>query len=142
MQASTSRSVTLRVPVERFEGLMARLDALGDISYRNVTGTDVTEEFLDLEIRLKNAQGLRDRLALLFAQAKSVEDSLAIEKELARVTGEIERMKGRLRYLKDRAAYSVITVKVEPKSTEQVVRDHVPLPFGWLQQYGLGEVLQ
>jgi len=142
MQASTNQSVTLRVPVARFEALMDRLDELGDIHYRNITGTDVTEDFLDLTIRLKNAQALRERLALLFAQAKSVEDSLAIEKELARVTTEIEQMKGRLRYLRDRADFSVITLKVEPKSTEQVVRDHIPLPFGWLQKYGLSEVLQ
>jgi hypothetical protein len=142
MQASTNNSVTLRVPAARFEALMGQLDELGDVNYRNITGTDVTEEFLDLTIRLKNAEVLRERLAALFAQANSVEDSLAIERELGRVTGEIEQMKGRLRYLQDRAAFSVVTLRLEPKTSEQVVVDRIPLPFGWLRQYGLNEVLQ
>lgn len=142
VQASTSNSVTLRVPAARFELVLGKLDELGDANFRNVTGTDVTEEYLDLTIRLRNAEALRDRLAALLEQAKEVQDALAIEKELARVTGDIERLKGRIRYLSDRAAFSVITLHLEPKTSEQVHVDHIPLPFGWLRQYGLNEVLQ
>lgn len=142
LQASTSSSVTLRVPAARFETLLEKLDKLGDANFRNVTGTDVSEEFLDLTIRLRNAEALRDRLAALLLQAKEVKDALEIEKELARVTGEIEQFKGRIRFLSDRAAFSVITLHLESKTSEQVVIDHIPLPFGWLQQYGLQEILQ
>jgi hypothetical protein len=142
VQASTSNSVTLRVPAAKFESVLEKLDKLGDANFRNVVGTDVTEEYLDLNIRLRNAEALRDRLAALLLQAKEVKDALAIEKELARVTGEIEQLKGRIRFLSDRAAFSVITLHLEPKTSEQVHVDHIPLPFGWLQQYGLGEVLQ
>ncbi len=142
VQASTSSSVTLRVPAAKFEAVLEKLDKLGDANFRNVVGTDVTEEYLDLSIRLRNMEALRDRLAALLLQAKEVKDALEIEKELARVTGDIESLKGRLRYLSDRAAFSVITLRLEPKTSEQVQVDHIPLPFGWLRQYGLGEVLQ
>ena len=142
VQASTSTSVTLRVPAANFEELVTALSEMGDINYKNVVGTDVTEEYLDIQIRLKNAEVLRKRLVKLLQEARTVEDSLAVEKELARVTGEIERFKGRLRYLKNRATFSVVTLTCEQKTSEPVTYSRVRLPFGWLRDYSLDQVLR
>ncbi len=140
VQQSTSNSLTMRIPVAKFDTFVAELEALGMVSYKNVVGTDVTEEFFDLEIRMKNAQQLRERYIELLKDAKTVEASLAIEKELARLTGDIERMKGRMRFLRDRAAFSTVTLTLE-KRQPGVERSRVPLPFRWLQDYHVGSVL-
>lgn len=121
---------------------MAELEELGDVNYRNVVGTDVTEQFYDTQIRLKNAEVLRDRYIELLRQAKTVEDSLAIERELARVTQDIELLKGKLRFLQNQIAFSTINLSLERKTQEPVKATRVPLPFGWMGQYHLDSVLR
>lgn len=140
LQQSTSTSLVMRVPAENFEALVKELEALGEVSYRNVVGTDVTEEFFDLQIRLQNAMTLRERYVKLLTEAKSVEAALAIEKEMARLTEDIERMKGRLRFLRDRSAFSTVTLNLEQKQPT-TSRGRVALPFGWLQGYHLESIL-
>jgi hypothetical protein len=142
VQQSTSTSLTLRVPAEQFEATMADLEALGDVNFRNVVGTDVTEQFYDTQIRLKNAEVLRDRYIELLRQARTVEDSLAIERELARVTQDIELLKGKLRFLGNQIAFSTINLSLQRKTQEPVKNTHVHLPFGWMGQYNLDSVLR
>jgi len=134
-------SVQIRVPASKFEDIMKRLEKLGDVLHRNVVAEDVTEQFMDAEVRLKNARAVRDRLAQLLEKATNVEDSLAIEKELTRVGTEIETLEGKLKYLRDRAQYSTITVSFQPKQSDNVKANAVRLPVDWLNQLGLGRLL-
>ena len=71
----------------------------------------MTDEFVDIQARLKNAYAIRDRLSELLSRAP-VKEALDIEKELGRVTEEIERMEGKLKLLRDQIAFSTITVIV------------------------------
>jgi hypothetical protein len=142
IQQSTNTSLTIRVPAAEFEKAMEELSKLGDIQYKNVTGTDVTEEFYDSQIRLKNAQELRNRFVELLKSARNVEDSLAIERELARVTEEIELLKGRLKFLGDQIAFSTVTVNFSLKTQEPVTYSRIPLPFGWMGEYNLDSILR
>lgn len=141
IQQSTSNSLVMRVPAKRFEGLMDELDKFGDINYRNVTGQDVTEQFYDTQIRLKNALKLRDRYLELLQSARSVKDSLEIERELARITQEIEQIKGQLKFLSNRIAFSTITLQLEPKTQDVVHPVRNPLPFNWMRGYSLDQIL-
>jgi hypothetical protein len=134
-------SIVIRVPAAKFEDTMKRLEKLGDVLHRNVVAEDVTEQFMDAEVRLKNARAVRDRLAQLLEKANKVEDSLAIEKELTRVGTEIETLEGKLKYLRDRAAYSTITVSFQPKQSDNVKANAVRIPVEWLDQLGLGRLL-
>lgn len=136
----TDRQITVRVPAARFYETVGRLEKLGDVTQRDVAAQDVTEEYLDTEVRLRNARAMRDRLEQLLAKATTVQDSLMIERELNRVASEIERMEGRLKYLRDRAAFSTITVSFEPR---RVVTPppSVRLPFPWLTRHGLARLL-
>lgn len=133
-------SLVIRVPAEKFEDMLKRIEKLGDVLHRNVVAEDVTEQYMDAEVRLKNARAVRDRLQQLLEKANKVEDSLAIEKELTRVGTEIETLEGKLKYLRDRARYSTITVSFQPKQTDNV-RPSVRLPVDWLNQLGLGRLL-
>lgn len=133
-------SITVRVPAKRFHGALSRMMKLGDVLHRSVSVEDVTAQYRDLQIRLKNAEAVRDRLAALLKQAKSVKDALQVERELARVTDEIERMKGKLKLLHELVQFSTITIQFSPQSVEHV-DSTVKLPFPWLGNLGLGKLL-
>lgn len=133
------QQITVRIPRAQFDAAVARIEKLGDVLHRNISAQDVTDEFVDLETRLKNARAMRDRLEILLKQA-AVKDALEIEKELGRITGEIERMEGRLKLLRDKIAFSTITVTFQPLDN-QTVRDSSILPFPWLSDIGLGPLL-
>jgi hypothetical protein len=134
------RHITIRVPSKAFRPALDKVETLGDELHREVNVRDVTEEFSDLEIRLQNARAVRARLEELLRQATTVEDALAVQKELERVTEEIERMLGRLKLLRELVAFSTITVRFEARPTD-VVDSHVTLPFPWLHELGLPRLL-
>lgn len=137
----TDREITIRVPVARFDDAIGRLEKMGDVLARNVTAEDVTEEFFDLEVRMKSARAVRDRLELLLQKATKVEDSVLIERELTRVVGEIERIEGRMKFLRDRASYSTITVDFRARGSERVGSGPFNLPVPWLHELGLRRLL-
>jgi hypothetical protein len=135
----TDRQITIRVPRPRFAETVARVETLGDVLHREVAAEEVTDEYVDLEIRLKNARGVRDRLLRLL-DAASIKDALDVERELARVTEDIERIEGRLKAMRDRIGFSTITVLFQAPILEPV-RGAPILPFGWLDTLGLASLL-
>jgi hypothetical protein len=134
------QSITVRVPAEKFRAVLATVMKVGDVLGRNVSVRDVTQEYYDLEIRLRNAEVVRQRLEQLLAKADKVEDALAVERQLERVAGELERLKGQLKLLRELVSFSTITVRFQPTGTEHV-EQKFHLPFGWLEQLGLGKLL-
>ncbi len=117
MQAGTvqlrAATLTIRVPSARFDELLNGLAPIGKVEYINVSAQDVGEEFTDITARVANARRLEQRLIeLLATRTGKLSDVLDIERELARVREEIERMEGRLRYLKAHVATSSLTVTV------------------------------
>jgi hypothetical protein len=131
--------ITVRVPRPRFDEAIARLEKLGDITHRNVSAEDVTDEYVDLELRLKNARAMRDQLAGLLKGA-IVKDAVEIEKELAKVTEVIEQIEGRLKVMRDKVGYSSITVSFQANAPSPV-RTTAILPFTWLDTMGLEPLL-
>jgi len=136
-------AITIRVPSERFTETLQAIEKLGDVIDRNVKARDVTDEFFDMEARLRSARAVHARLVELLQKADKVEESIAIEKELGRVLAEIERLEGRLKLLRDQLAYSTITASFRPKSTE-IIGKKTPfrLPGEWLDQLGLGRLMR
>lgn len=110
-----SASVTLRIPAGTFKTALASLESLGTVTYRNVEGEDVTEQYIDVEARLKNKIVLRDRLKQLLEKAVDVKDVLAIEAELNRIQGDIDSMEGRIKSLKGQVEYATVTLSLERK---------------------------
>ena len=133
-------AVTIRVPRDRFDDVVARIEALGDVLHRDIRAQDVTDEFVDLEARLRNARAMRSRLEDLLAKA-NVKEAIEIEGQLGRVTEEIERLEGKLKLLRDQIAFSTITVTFAPVA-DQPVRDNALLPFPWVEHLGLSSLLK
>ena len=133
------RAITIRVPRARFEITLAAIDKVGDVVHRDIQAHDVTDEFVDLEIRIKNARAMRTRLQTLLERA-NVKEALEIEKELHRVTEELELLEGKIKLLKDKIAYSTITVTFAPRGSA-LQASKIRLPFPWLSQLGLPSLL-
>jgi hypothetical protein len=108
--------VIVRVSEKDFDAAIADLEKVGDVLNKNISGQDVTEEYIDLEARMANLKLEEQRYRDILKKAEKVEDLLAIERELSRVRGEIESMQGRLNYLKNRVDLATITVNLaEPE---------------------------
>jgi hypothetical protein len=106
-------TLQLKVPASRFDDLTQGLEPLGRLQFVNVSAEDVSEEFVDLTARVANGHRLEDRLVeLLRTRAGKLQDVLSVERELARVREEIERMEGRMRFLKNSAQLSTLSVNL------------------------------
>ena len=108
-----SATLQLKVPAARFDDLTEGLRPLGRLQFVNVGAEDVSEEFVDLTARVANARRMEERLVeILRTRTGKLQDVLSVEREIARVREEIERMEGRVRFLKASAQLSTLSVNL------------------------------
>lgn len=146
-RSSTARedsvALTVRVPAEHFDAAFAALRAAGRMLSESRQAEDVTEEFVDLGIRLDTARKARDRLLEVLARADKVTDVLAVEKELRRLTEEIERMEGRRKFLIDRVALATLEVLFRsPRAAPSRGQQHRPNRFAWINLVGANRAME
>lgn len=106
---------TIRVPHINFEALLNRLEQMGEVKRLDIWTHDVTEEFIDLDARLKVYQEQEQAYIRLLEKAQTIADILEIERELSRIRAEIERITGRLRYLENQVEHSTLHLVVAAK---------------------------
>jgi hypothetical protein len=112
---STRRTGTwkVRIPVAQFESFVKSLRGIGDVVNTKISSEDVSEEFYDVEARLRNKQAEEARLLQhLKVSTAQLSDILAVEREISRVREEIERIQGRLRFLANQTDLTTITIAV------------------------------
>jgi Domain of unknown function (DUF4349) len=101
----------VRVPADHFNTFLAAVCRLGEVKQNHLGSQDVTEEYFDVEARIRNKQEEEKRLLKHLSDSTGkLEDILAVERELSRVRGEVEQMQGRLRFLANRTELSTITI--------------------------------
>jgi len=134
---------TIKVPNQNFDALMDTISGVSIFTeYENITTKDVTEEYIDLQTRLKTKLEVKERYeTILRKNAKTVEDILATEEKLRVLQEEIESAQGRLKYLTNKVAYSTLQVdlyeeveyKEEPTSYTKSFTDKAGngFTFGW-----------
>ncbi|MEN9937827.1 MAG: hypothetical protein RLZZ387_4406 [Chloroflexota bacterium] len=114
--------ITFRVPSDRFDDALTGVQGLAaKLVSRTVTGADVTEEYVDLESRLRTLEATRDRLLDLLARAATVEEALTVNTALTDVQGQVEQVKGRMQYLKQSSALSTVSVELAPVPVTPIV---------------------
>lgn len=120
--SAKNTDVTMRIPASGFLPFVEKIRALGHVEEEGFDVTDVTDQYVDLDRRIKTQDALAARLEQLI-QDKSYQfkDLLDVERELARLRLEIESMQGSLRGLEDRISLSTLRVSMYQEVTQQVV---------------------
>jgi hypothetical protein len=107
-----SGHLVLRIPADRFGEAMSDLRALGTVEGEQLSGEDVTAQFVDLEARLRAWQSQEAVLLDLMGQATSIEATIRVQGELQEVQVRIEELRGQLRLLEDRTDLATIQVAI------------------------------
>lgn len=109
-----SGTMTFRIPQEHFHAFLNDAEGLSvQVNNRHVSGQDVTEEYVDLESRLKSKKAVEARLLDFMKQAQKTEDLLKISSDLADVQEQIEQIAGRKKFLENQTALSTVTITLQ-----------------------------
>jgi hypothetical protein len=112
----SSGRIIIRVPGEKFNTAIEDIKKAGELKSINISGQDVTQEYVDLESRLKNFEAQEKILLDLMNKSTNVKDSIEVQKELSNVQGEMEVIKGRMNYLDNLVGFSTIDVYIAEPS--------------------------
>lgn len=106
--------LVVRVPAMRFGAALDQIRGLAsNLREENVAGQDVTEEFIDLEARIKTQRALELQFLEIMKQARTVSDAMEVQRQISDVRTDIEKLEGRKRFLENRASLSTITINLE-----------------------------
>jgi hypothetical protein len=126
-------SVTIRVPAENLDPVIEQIRAESDrlpLS-ENINSQDVTDDYIDLNSRLRNLEAAEEQLAQIMEETQKTEDVLSVYNELVRVREQIEVIKGQIKYYEQSAALSSVSVELMANEAVQ------PLTIGGWQPAGV-----
>ncbi|WP_051412199.1 DUF4349 domain-containing protein [Halonatronum saccharophilum] len=105
---------TLRIPQDNFDTTLAELRDLGKVKSKEISGEDITREYVDIQARLRNFKHQEERYLELLDEAEKVEDILKVENELNRIRRSIEQLEGQIRFYDNRVDMSKINLNISP----------------------------
>lgn len=143
LQQQAGPSLTIRVPAGRFDAVFASIRSMGRLLAEVRSADDVTEEYLDLGLRIENAKRSLERLRELLQRTDKVEDLLRVEQEMRRLSEEVERLEGRRRFLASQVAMATLKVSFRAASAPpDQLRYRQPSRFPWLNAIGPEQLLE
>ena len=131
-------SIVIRVPAEKLNDALKKIkvDAV-EVQSENQSGQDVTSEYVDLESQLKNLEAAERQLTEIMSKAEKTEDVLNVFNQLTSIRGQIESIKGQMKYFEESAALSAVTVRLVAEETVQPIE-----VLGWKPQGTLRDAVQ
>ena len=115
-------TITIRVPSERLDEALEKIkEGAVDVDHENVSGQDVTSQYVDLQSQLKAKEAAEKKLLEILDQATRAEDVLAIYLQVQSVQSEIEILKGQIKYYEESAALSSISVRLIAEESAQPI---------------------
>ncbi|MBU0705020.1 MAG: DUF4349 domain-containing protein [Chloroflexi bacterium] len=122
-QEGLHASVRLRVPAASLDVALERIRGLAtEVRSENISGQDVTEEYVDLQSRLRYLEATEERLLEFLEEAEDTEAALAVYEQLQTIQADIEHVKGRMQYLEQSAALATISLDITPDEMAQPVQ--------------------
>lgn len=110
---SLNNSLTIRVPSTLFDSLVGDIEEVAEkVTGKNITLKDVTEEFIDIETRLRTKKEVEERYLDILKKASTVKDILLVEEQLRIIREEIEAKEGRLKYLQNQVSLSTLNLEL------------------------------
>ena len=116
-QRTLDIKLVVRIPENQFGAALDQIrDLGGNLSEAKITGEDVTEQFIDLEARIRTQKALELQFLQIMKQATKIADAMEVQRQIADVRTDIEKLEGRKRFLENRSSLSTITVNlITPK---------------------------
>ncbi|MBN2026692.1 MAG: DUF4349 domain-containing protein [Actinobacteria bacterium] len=115
----TYATLTLRIPADKFDGVVAEVSALGEVVSTQVSTNDVSAEYVDLESRLRHLQAEEEFYLSLIAEAQTVQEMITIREHLNSIQLEKEQVQGRINFLDQQVGFSTLTLSVDEKSPDE-----------------------
>jgi hypothetical protein len=133
-ETAKTGNMSVRIPADGFQSFIDAVQLMSvEVTHISTSGDDVTEEYVDLSARLENLEATADRVRAFLDETKNVEEALAVNQELSRLEGEIEVLKGRIKYLEQSAAFSTVSIDLTPDILSQ------PIEVGGWQPQGVAK---
>jgi hypothetical protein len=143
IQEATLDRITFRIAPQHFKAALGQLEEMGEVEESTLRSEDVTDRYMDLELRLEVAEASRQRLLAILGKAEKVKDVLEVERDIRRLTEEIKRMKGLRRVLKNRVALTTITATLrEKKQVSIAARRQGGDRFAWMRTVGIERTMR
>ena len=125
-ETQTTLSMEIRIPNQNFDNLINSFsDEIGSISEKNIRVQDVTEEYTDVSIRLKNKLAYLEKYRDLLKRSASTKDLLEIQEKIRGLEEEIESSEGRLRYIDDQVNYSTLNLTLTKKKPRNTITSKI-----------------
>lgn len=120
-------TINFMVPAANFDTTIDELSRVGKVQNEQITGTEVSGQYVDLQTRLANAEAQRAAMLALLTQAKTINDMIAVQNQIGQITGQIEQLKGQIKYLDDHTSFSALTITM----TEAPATAQAPASDNW-----------
>jgi hypothetical protein len=115
-QPLRSGQVTFQVPSDKFDAVVMEVQRKGTAQSVVISGNDVSQQYVDLQARLGNAESQRNAVLALMQQSRSVNDTIQIENQLGQITSQIEQLKGQIDYLDHSTSYATVAVAIREEA--------------------------
>jgi hypothetical protein len=122
-QEGMQASVMLRIPAESLDTALEQIrDLATEVRHESISGQDVTEEYVDLQSRLRYLEATEARLLEFLEEAEDTEAALAVYEQLQGIQADIEHVKGRIQYLEQSAAMATVNLDITPDELAQPIQ--------------------
>jgi hypothetical protein len=111
---SQSASITIRVPADQYDATLRKLRGMGEVKEESSNANDVTEQYTDLQSRLRNLQASEQRYLDLLSRAETIDEILTVQDRTNATRAEIEQVQGRIQLLDNQSSLATITVHLVP----------------------------
>lgn len=129
-------TIAVRVPVTSFSAAVADAGKLGTLKNQQITTQDVTEEYLDLQARIINAQAKLDTLRRLFDKATTITDIVSVQEVVTAAQDDLEKLKGRQRFLEEHTSFSTLTINIREAGVVVTTTTTTEAPWGVGEAFG------